>query len=433
MPFDGNLSRRLSIVPLLLVLISFFLVLQSREQGSQKSERPERQGPYSLLESVRRPLAFERNDGQFPSGVKFGFREQGVTLYMGPEGLDVNTGPSVDQANEEAGGDSIRIRFLGANPGPELVGEGELSGIVNSLRGSSREQWVLNIPLFEKVRYRELYPGIDLLIYGRDGELEYDLEVAPGVDPSIIEMRVEGAEGLLLGEQNNLIFGEGSGLHMKAPVSYASSGGGVRPVGSRFVLMDGERVGFQTEAVAEDAELVIDPVLVFSSVFGGSSSETLSGVAVDASGFIYVAGSTRSSDLPTVNPIMGWSGNRFRDDILVSKFSPDGATLIYSTYIGGNEADGARAIAVDGTGRVAIAGSTSSDDFPLANPVQTQRAGKEDGFVLKLNAAGNGLLFSSYLGGSELDRPKGVASDAGGNVFAVGLTKSTDFPTVNAY
>ena len=183
--------------------------------------------------------------------------------------------------------------------------------------------------------------------------------------------------------------------------------------------------------------------LVYSTYLGGTGPTQANAIAVDSAGSAYVAGQTRATDFPTVNPVQ--PSNTFNNqDAFVSKLSPDGAALVYSTYLGGNtpdEADGggqaAWSIAVDSAGNAYVTGNTLDTDFPTVNPLQatnkTSAPSSGTGFVAKYNAAGSALIYSTFLGGSAQDTPWGIAADSDGNAYVTGETISVDFPTANPF
>ena len=176
--------------------------------------------------------------------------------------------------------------------------------------------------------------------------------------------------------------------------------------------------------------------LVYSTYLGGSSAAFTAGdaglgIAVDGAGNAYVTGRTPSADFPTVNPLQATFGGGDADAFM-AKLNAAGSALVYSTYLGGSGFEQVfGGIAVDAAGNAYVTGSTTSADFPTANPIQATLTGVEDAFVAKLNAAGLALVYSTYLGGSGFNEPVGIAVDGAGNAYVTGITSSTDFPTVN--
>jgi hypothetical protein len=187
------------------------------------------------------------------------------------------------------------------------------------------------------------------------------------------------------------------------------------------------RVGFKVAAYDRTRPLVIDPVLVYSTYLGGSNNDSGLGIAVDATGSCYVTGYTGSTDFPTQNPL--YPNKAGGHDAFVTSLSPAGDALVYSTYLGGSGYDVGFGIAVDATGNCYVTGFTRSSDFPTQNPLYPNKAGGIDAFVTSLSPAGDALVYSTYLGGSNSDRGRGIAVDATGSCYVTGYTYSTDFPT----
>jgi hypothetical protein len=170
--------------------------------------------------------------------------------------------------------------------------------------------------------------------------------------------------------------------------------------------------------------------LLYSTYLGGSAGDLGSGIAVDTSGNAYITGSTDSTNFPTVSPLQAVPGGS--GDAFVAKLNAAGSALLYSTYLGGNFADSGSGIAVDSSGNAYVTGSTSSTNFPTANPLHAAPGGSGDAFVAKLNATGSALMYSTYLGGSGIDQGSGIAVDSSGNAYITGSTDSRNFPTVNS-
>jgi len=416
----------------------------------------------------RRSLAFERNEGQVNAEVKFLARGRGYTLFLTstetvmllnspPRRRERSEVPDLLSSDGELGDivlnqemdppGVVRMRLIGANSQPTFGAEQELLGKVNYFIGNDPAQWRTNISTFARVRYREVYPGIDLVYYGNDsGRLEYDLIVAPGADPGRITLSVEGADEVKLNASGDLILTMGGQeLRWLKPKVYqdlnaerveVASNYSVRQSGSRNEPDRQVQITFNTAAYDRSRALVIDPVLVYSTYLGGGSEDGRdfgSDIAADGDGNAYVTGRTWSSDFPTKNPIQGTFAGGY-SDAFVTKFSPTGE-LLYSTYLGGigheNDAGWGGAIAIDETGSAYVTGSTSSPDFPLVNALQRQLGGISDVFVAKLSPAGSRLIFSTHLGGNRGDFANAIAVDASGHAYLVGGA-GEGFPTKNA-
>ena len=338
----------------------------------------------------------------------------------------------------------VRLGLVGANPDPEMVGLEPLSGKVNYLTGKDPQRWRTGIPTYAKVRYRDVYPGVDVVYYGAQRQLEYDFVVAPGADPARIRLAVTGAEALNIDATGDLVLRTAGGaLRLHKPLIYQETGGARKEIAGGYVLLGKDRVGFRVAAYDTETPLVIDPVLSYSTFLGGASivcdetgctnnnTDYGVGIAVDSAGNAYVTGFTFSSDFPTANALQ--PALRGTTSAFVAKLNPEGSALVYSTYLGGSNSDSGSGIAVDSAGNAYVTGTTSSPDFPTVNAFQPALRGTADAFVAKLNPAGSALVYSTYLGGSNSDSGSGIAVDNAGNAYVTGSTYSADFPTANAF
>ena len=387
------------------------------------------------------PLAFEANTGQTDAQVAFLARGAGYALFLTPGEAVLSlhagppsgwlAGPDRKQATESSPPAVLRLRYRGANPSPRLSGLDPQAARSNYLVGSDRSRWRRDVPRFGKVRYQDVYPGIDVVYYGRQRQLEFDFVVQPGGDPRRIGLDFEGADGIETDPQGDLIVHvAGGALRQHKPVAYQEREGARQEVAAAYVVESERQAAFRLGDYDPSRPLVIDPVLAYSTYLGGSGHDFGYGIAVDGSGNAYVTGGTSSTNFPTVNPIQGApaGGNH---DVFVAKLDPTGSALAYCTYLGGSSSDHARGIAVDGFGNAYVTGFTYSTDFPAANPIQGALAGSHDALVAKLNAAGSDLVFSTYLGGSGGDWGLGIAVDGSGSAYVAGHTESTDFPTAD--
>lgn len=375
------------------------------------------------------PLHFEANQGQTSSKVRFIARGPGYNLFLTPNEAVLVMSRIDGRGREKTA--SLRIQLLGADPLPETAGLGALPGKINYLTGSDRSRWRTNLPTFTKVRYKDVYPGIDLVFYGSQRRLEYDFVVGPGADPGLIRLAFKGADKIWINEKGDLIAPLcGSRLVQHAPVVYQEKDGRRRRISGRYTLTGRNQVGFKVAGYDQSRPLVIDPVLVYSTFLGGTASERIRSVAVDSTGAAYVAGFTLSTDFPTMNPYQGNQGGR---DAFISKFNADGSALVYSTYLGGAGEDLAYGLALDSSKNAFVTGYTQSVDFPTLNAAQPGIASSRDAVVTKLNPSGSALVFSTYHGGDDHDEGKAIAVDSSGNAYVTGYTDSSDFPTVNSY
>jgi len=304
----------------------------------------------------------------------------------------------------------LRIGLVGANPAPQLTGFDELPGKANYFIGNDPKKWRTDVPTYAKVKYHAVYPGVDLVYYGNQRQLEHDFIVAPGADPGLISLRLEGAKKLSLDSHGDLILKTQNGeVRFQKPVVYQEVDGARQEIDGGFKLKDKNRVGFEVATYDVTKPLVVDPTLTYSTYIGGSGNGDFgSGIAADSAGNAYVTGTTNSTDFPTsagaFQPM-----NKGPYDVFVAKVNSAGSALVYSTYLGGSGSEGTTGpvtlgIAVDSAGNAYITGGTSSTDstdFPTtAGAFQTTYAGGRDSFVTKLNASGSTLVYSTYLGGS---------------------------------
>lgn len=391
------------------------------------------------------PLAFEANQGQTDRQVQFISRGSGYGLFLtsteavlalrppAKHSEDMRNGTALAPASVQTQGAVLRLKLVGANATPQVMGMEELPGKVNYFIGNEPDKWRTDIPTYAKVKYQGVYAGVDQIYYGDYGQLEYDLVVAPGADPDVIALRIEGSKAIRLNRQGDLELA-GSKLVMRKPNIYQEIDGIRKAVQGEYKLQGPHQVGFQVGAYDTTRPLVIDPVLVYSTFLGGSQADAGSGIAVDGAGNAYVTGYTDGANFPMVNPVQATTSNTGNGSLngFVAKLNPAGNALIYSTYLGGQGQDAGHAIAVDGGGNAYVTGSTASTTFPMVNPTQaTHGGGVTDAFVVKLNATGNALIYSTYLGVIGYDDGNGIAVDGAGNAYVTGDTYFNTFPTVN--
>ena len=329
------------------------------------------------------------------------------------------------------------MKLIDANPTPRVTGIEELSGRSNYFIGNDPAKWRTNVPTYSKVEYRDVYPGVSLVYYGNQQQLEYDLVVAPGADPSTIGLSFVGADRLEVDGDGDLVLHTAAGtIRQRKPVIYQEISGVRKEISGGYVFKGEHQVGFKVAAYDASQPLVIDPVLSYSTYLGGSADDQGLGIAVDAAGNTYVTGATNSTNFPKTAGVFDTTfggGICFGSsclDVFVTKLDPTGSALLYSTYLGGTGNDIGFGIAVDGAGNAYVTGFTNSSNFPTtAGAFQTSFGGFDDAFVTKLDPTGSVLLYSTYLRGSGFDFGNGIAVDATGNAYVTGTTLSTDFPT----
>lgn len=381
----------------------------------------------------KRPLSFEANRGQADAAVKFIARGNGYTLYLANSGaLLAPIQPRARARSPNVAGIEmpLQMKLTGANPQPRGEGLDELPAKVNYFIGEDPRQWRAGIPTYARVKYSQVYPGIDLVYYGKHGRLEYDFVVSPGARPETIRLLFEGADELTLDDSGRLQVGtRGAMIHFEKPAVYQLEGRVRRRIAGSYELKSGHRVGFRIGTYDTRKPLVIDPVLVYSTYLGGNYDDEGLAIAVDAAGSAVVTGTTASIDFPVTGTPPPGTIRSF--DVFVTKFNPAGSGLMYSTYIGGDRGtDLGRSIALDPSGNAYITGDTNSANFPTTpGAFQTSyRAVLGTGFVVKLSSTGS-LVYSTYLGGSRQSGGHAVAVDGSGNAYVTGATGSTDFPT----
>lgn len=344
---------------------------------------------------------------------------------------------------------TVRMQLVGANHRASVTGEDQLPAKTNYFIGVDASRWRTGVASFGRVRVEQAYRGVDVVYYGSGEELEYDFEVAPGATYKAIALRLLGAERIEIDESGDLVIDTLAGrIRQHKPVAYQLIGGERREIPARYIVRRNREIGFDIGVYDRAKQLVIDPVLSYSTLFGGLSSDSIYAVAVDAQGNAYVAGTTESNDLPITpgafqpnGPVR--SGATFG---FVAKVDLTNNQILYSTYIGGaGQTSGVPenqcfAIAIDAAGNAYVTGETRAADFPTtANAFQRTLAGGSDSFVAKLNPAGNALVYSTYLGSSKNpvsffsagDEGHGIAVDVFGNAYVTGLTYGSDFPVTS--
>ncbi len=398
------------------------------------------------------PLMFEPNRGQTDSRVRFLARGSGYSLYLTADEAVLALRPPAS-SSRHPNTSAISMKLVRDASPVEPVGDVELPGKSNYFIGNDPAKWHRNIPQFARVRYGNVYPGIDLVYYGNQGRLEYDFEVAPGSDPRQVSFRFQNFQndsprGLKIAANGDLVLDVGgSAVRLQAPRVYQRFGAEERTVDGRFELrgQNKDKVGFELGPYDPSRTLIIDPVLAYSTYLGGRGVESCSlitglpftpgcpAVAVDPAFNAYVAGSTTSTDFPQ-------TGGKFQPTLatgalanaFIAKFSPVG-TLLFSTYLGGDGVTYTAGVSVDSGLDVIVAGTTTSGNFPTKGTNAAFQAtpvtGGKHVFVSKLDPTATTLLYSSYLSGHGVDIASGLALDPGGNAYITGTTTSTDFGT----
>ena len=387
------------------------------------------------------PLIFEPNQGQSDAQVKFLARGEGYGLFLTKDSAVL----SLQHAeNRKLAGAVLRMDLVGSKGAQAVAGTDLLPGSSSYFIGNDPSKWHSHIPQFAQVKYSAIYPGIDLVYYGKQGQLEYDFRVAPGSDPSQVKLHFSGAENLIQADNGDIILSTKDGdVRLHAPEIYQQSGATREPVSGHYALLGGNDLRFVVGAYDHDRELVIDPVLTYSTYLGGSGNEACTAIlgtstpvpgcpsiAVDAISNVYIASISNSADFPnpTAPPALTGTAN-----IAISKINiaATGATqLVNSIFLGGNGTDIPAGIAVDSGFRVIVAGTTSSTNFPVINAYQSAPASVGNHvFVTKIDLGANSPLYSTYLSGNGVDTASGVALDGSGDIYVSGTTTSSDTPS----
>jgi hypothetical protein len=384
---------------------------------------------------ARTPLRFEVNQGQWDPAVLYAARSGGFNLMF------TASGPALTLA----GSHRVDISLPNSNPAPTIEALGKLPTRTDYFIGD-REHWHTNIANYSRIRYAAVYPGVDVVYYGRQNQLEFDFVLQPGADPRAISLRFRGARHLNLTSEGDLAFEFGNGRMVQGkPLIYQEDPATStrREIRGRYVLVARNVVGLRVDGYDRKRPLVIDPTLVYCSYLGGSGSDQINAVQVDSQGHLYVAGSTNTGDLlATNNAYSTYFDSATAIFVAIVDTTPGaGYPILYFTYIGGGGSDIPLGMAVDAEENVYLTGSTTSTKFPTTvNAVQTTGGGSVTAaFALELNPLGmsgpTSLIYSTFLGGTTGDSVAyGIALDKHGLIYVIGATKATDFPlTASAY
>lgn len=410
----------------------------------QRSGRVTPSGPLrkelALQALGTQPLSFEANEGQIDRQVRFLSRGSGYTLFLTGDGAVLRLPGGKAEHRGKSGGRKaapqpasvVRMQLQGANRAAQVRAEGEIATRSHYLLGNDSRNWRTGVRHYTRARYEQVYPGVDLVYYGNQRQLEYDFVVAPGADPRQIRLRFKGTERVEVSPQGDLLLHTAEGtLKQHRPVVYQEQGGRRTPVPGRYLLAKADSgapatIGFEVPHYDPRLPLVIDPVLSYSSYVGGSGDDYGTGISVDGNGVAWIAGYTSSVSFPASGATTGAYGGG--TDAFVARVSSTGA-LLSVTYLGGSGADRAHRICADSAGEAYLVGETSSDNFPTVNAYQSTFGGVIDAFLTKLSNSGAAISYSTYVGGQGDDRGNDVCVDGAGVAYITGLTTSTDYPT----
>jgi hypothetical protein len=397
------------------------------------------------------PLAFEANEGQTDSQVKYLARGNGYTLFLTPSDAVFSFRSTSATANDRAGHGRalrvqkttrtrsrsaernstavVRMKMLGNNVQAKVTASKPLPGKINYYIGDDSKKWHTAVSQYERVSYENVYPGVNMAFHGLQRQLEFDFIVTPSANPALINLGFTGARKVSTDASGNLLLSTSAGsVAMHKPVAYQEQNGTRQPVDARFVLKAGNQVSFELGPYDRSRELVIDPAITYATYLGGTGEDEAFAVAVDASGNAYIAGQTASTNFPA--PSGGTRSSVGGFDAFVSKLNATGSSLSYTTLIGGSLNDSALRIAVNSTGTYVI-GNTNSSDFPATVTLPPAGGIVQDVFVAKLDNTAGLKLYVTRIGGTGAESGNGIAVDALGNAYIAGETFSIDFPTVS--
>ncbi len=393
------------------------------------------------------PLFFEPNQGQgtlnpADSRTRFVAHGSGYSMFLGDDGAILRLGSRQSGNHSSRLSDRVetfQMKLVGANSKLTPIAEDQLPGKSNYFIGNDPSKWRRGIPQFARVRYDSVYPGINLIFYGNEGHLEYDFQVAAGSDPSQAELEFDDAKQLAVEDGALVVHGESGSIRLDAPTVYQNIDGRNRAVDAAFVLRGQNRAGFALGGYDRSRELIIDPVLNFSTYLGGNGNEHFTSVAVDGNLNIYLAGSTTSTNLPTTTGAIQTT-LAGAQNIYIAKIQPPlasvAAQLLDLTYLGGSGTDYPVGIKVDGSGTPFVAGTTTSPDFPttITNAYQpTPASAGTHVFVTELGVDFLQLNYSSYLSGNGTDIATGMTIDPTHQVYVTGTTTSVETSTLDQF
>ncbi len=396
---------------------------------------------YQINSLINLPFSFELNMGQKANHIRFLTRGREYTAFFTPneviftlqEGKKENSiSPKVRKPLEEQSNkyNLLKMKMEGSNSDIEIIGEELLEGRFNYLIDKDTEKWITNVPTYRRIKYKEIYPGIDLIYYGNEHQLEHDFIVQPNIDPKVINLSFEGAENIEVDKDGHLIVETKTGrLKLLKPIVYQDINGKQQEIKSSYEIRRNRNVGFILGKYNNSIPLRIDPVLSYSTFLGGSNGEIGYGITTDKNGNAYITGTTASNNFPTTEGSYNGSFSGVFD-VFITKLNPSGTALVYSTFLGGNDDDIGYSITIDNEDNVYITGTTASNNFPTTEGAYDGSFnGNYDVFITKLNSTGTDLVYSTFLGGTGTDSGNAIAIDVEGNAYIAGQTNNNTFPT----
>jgi hypothetical protein len=377
---------------------------------------------------ARVSVYFEENVGQVDSQIQFLVHCGNAKLLLTGDAVWLGL---LSRRPSSDGAGWVRLGLAASNPNAEPEGVNPLPGYVNYFVGNDPACWRTNVPAFGQVKYKSIYPGVDLIYHGNQQQLESDFRVEPGADPSRIALEFGEGEKISIGPEGHLLLEMPAGsVRLCKPVAYQETAGARVYIPAKFSIRSDGRVGFELGDYDHAKTLVIDPVLAYSVILGGSGGPSQGlAIALDTNDNVYLTGSTSAPGFPVAGGLQtSFTGSQ---DVFITEFASNGS-MVFSTFLGGNGAQSGQGIAVDANGNIFVAGYTSSTNFPTQNALQATNGGGYDAFVTKLSPGGKSLIYSTYLGGNGFDAANAIALDTNDSAIVTGYTQSTNFPTANA-
>ena len=452
--YHGNIMLSLLLVSTFLMnwialLVSPESVLAARSTPLAKTELGTRSKVVSENRAIQSkvnkaydglPLSFETNLGQHPDpAVKYFSRARDYDLALTTnDAVFTLRNSSVGSANTSRGSSEIappevlKMKLHGARTSPLVPDSAPLPGKLNYFLGNDPSTWRRNIPAFSRLMRRGVYKGIDIAYYGNQQQLEYDFIVAPGNDPSVITLEFTGLKSLRLNANGELILATSRRqLHQHKPRAFQVVDGIRHEISARTVIKGKRRVGFKLAPYDQTKELIIDPVLSYSTYIA-NGEPIISDMALDSAGNVYVVGWALASAFRAPSGSLKTFDGDF-EAAFIAKLNASGTEIIYSSLLGGNNGNSLpSSIAIDSEGNAYISGTTNSNSFPTtqgAFQTHSHGTGNIEAFVAKLNPSGSGLIYSTYFGGGGIESCYEIAIDNAGDAYIEGATNSTDLPT----
>ena len=379
------------------------------------------------------PLGFEPNVGQTRAGIDYIARGAGFSIYLSSSSTTLALTNITASDGSHPPARALRINLAGANRDTKASASNRLPGVSNYFVGANPANWHRGVPTFAEVKYREAYPGIDVVYHGHNGRVEFDFEVAAGADASPIAMDVDGGGEVNVDRDGDAVLHAGSStVVLQRPDAWQFRDGLRHPVNVRYRAAGRNRLAFFLGPYDRNRALTIDPAITYSSYIGGSAAQA-NAIAIDSNDNAYIVGWASDDCAKCSTPFPTTSGPAYAGgsaDAFVLALNATGTAVIYSTLIGGNDFDVANAVAVDSTGAAYVAGYTQSSNF--ATPTNTTTyGGNGDGWVGKFDTAG-ALDWAMYVGGSNVDSASSIALPQGCTApcspVVAGFTDSSDFP-----